>query len=125
MPYEILGGSQDRFVTIRVTGAMSRAIGLQSSVEASKLAARLGTHNFLYDVRNAPNTETTVANYRFAYDDLPSLHIDRHSRAALLTSPGDHSHDFIETVLQNAGYRVKLFTDESLAIAWLSNPHPS
>jgi hypothetical protein len=37
----------------------------------------------------------------------------------MLTSPNDKSHDFIETVLRNAGYDVKLFVNESEAITWL------
>lgn len=33
------------------------------------------------------------------------------ARVAGLISPGDHSHDFVETVSMNAGMFLKLFTD--------------
>ena len=45
--------------------------------------------------------------------------IDRNARVAVLRSPGDHSHDFIETVSRNAGLHVKLFTDRAKALAHL------
>jgi hypothetical protein len=46
---------------------------------------------------------------------LKTQGIDRNARVAILVSPNDYSHFFIETVLNNAGLYAKIFTDPDLA----------
>jgi hypothetical protein len=60
-----------------------------------------------------------VRNYEFANKEMVDFGFSRRSRSALLVRPDDRSHDFIETAFLNAGYAVKLFTDEVSAISWL------
>jgi len=50
---------------------------------------------------------------------MPKLGLQRDVKYAILTSPTDESHNFIETVCKNAGYIVKVFSDKNSAIAWL------
>ena len=50
---------------------------------------------------------------------MKRLDLQRDVRSAILVDSGDHSHDFVETVTQNAGYVVRVFDDEAAAIAWL------
>jgi hypothetical protein len=75
---------------------------------------------FLIDVREAPNTSSVFQNYNFAYQDMKDLNLQRDVRSAILTSPTDSTHDFVEMVTQNAGYNVQIFHDENAAIAWLN-----
>jgi hypothetical protein len=42
------------------------------------------------------------------------------ARIALLTSPGDTSHDFIETAAQDRGFDLRCFKAEDKALARLS-----
>ena len=42
------------------------------------------------------------------------------SMIAVLASPNDSQHDFIETAAQNNGIILRVFKDEDAAIAWLS-----
>lgn len=74
---------------------------------------------FLYDVRTVNNVSSVIENYLFAYEDTTLLDMPRDIRSAMLVGEGDHSHDFVETAFQNAGYNVKIFTDESSAVKWL------
>ena len=73
-------------------------------------------------MREARNTDSIVENYDFAYKDMSETeNIDRLARVAILSSPGDHSHDFIETVTRNSGLNVKLFNDPELARLFLTD----
>jgi hypothetical protein len=76
-------------------------------------------NRFLTDVREAPNASSTFENYEFAYKDLKELDARQDARVAILAAPSDRTHDFVEMVVQNAGYSVKIFHDAETAIAWL------
>jgi len=49
------------------------------------------------------------------------LDLQKNARSAILTSRDDRSHDMVETFMRNAGYNVRIFTDESAAVAWLDD----
>lgn len=98
---------------------MSSDIGRQSGVAAAQLANERNIKNFMFDVRSAPNVQSVIDDYTFAYEEMAALGFPSGSRSALLISSDDKSHDFIETAFRNAGYLVRIFTDESLAISWL------
>ncbi|KAA3649737.1 MAG: hypothetical protein DWQ11_18270 [Proteobacteria bacterium] len=74
---------------------------------------------FLYDVRGARNIETVFHNYRFANEDMARLNVNRAGSVAVVTDPDDHSHDFVETAVRNAGYDVRMFGDYDSAVCWL------
>ena len=89
---------------------------MQPNLEAHALGKKLGISRYIIDVTEAKNTDSVVQSYEFAYIDmLKTEGIDRNARAAILVSPDDHSHFFIETVLNNAGLYAKIFTDPDLA----------
>lgn len=104
---------------VQVKQDMNRALGRQLAEEATALGIKHRCIHQLIDVRESRNTEGPLENYSFAYDDLGKIAVDRRARTAILVSPGDNSHDFIEVVGRNAGYSVRLFTEEDKAIAWL------
>ena len=79
----------------------------------------LDIKRFLFDVRSANNVSSIIENYLFAYEGSASLDMPRDVRSAILISEEDHSHDFIEVTFRNAGYNVRIFTDESSAVKWL------
>ena len=53
---------------------------------------------------------------------MGDLNFARSAHVAILVSPDDRSHDFIETVNRNAGYNVRVFRDADAAISWLEEP---
>ena len=87
--------------------------------ELANYSRESGVHNYFFDVRNVKNISNVTDNYNFAHHDVSSLNIEKTGRHAILVSPDDHSHDFIETSMLNAGYNVKIFHDEDQAINWL------
>ncbi|MHB9027638.1 MAG: hypothetical protein ACYC9O_02595 [Candidatus Latescibacterota bacterium] len=74
------------------------------------------------DVTESRNIESSTKGYQFAHSDMMTDKIDRFARVAMLVSPGDHSHDFIETVSRNAGLNVTLFRDREQAVRHLLEP---
>jgi hypothetical protein len=120
MDYEVSIPQDRKYVLVKVNRPMTTELG----IECGKAATTLGKNNdikrFLFDLRDAPNIETVLPNYEFAYKGLESFGFPRDSRSVLLTRPDDRSHDFMETVFVNAGYYVRIFSDENAAIAWLA-----
>ncbi|QQS36422.1 MAG: hypothetical protein IPM56_00255 [Ignavibacteriales bacterium] len=119
MDYEIKVSESGKFVVVKVFKEMTVEKGQQTAIESQSLASQKGIKSFLYDVRDAPNTESPTSNYQFAYKGMPKFQGQRESKVAILTSPDDESHDFLITVMTNAGYNVKRFTDEEPALNWL------
>lgn len=100
---------------------MTRELAGALAAEVTLLAEKHRITGYLYDLRQSRNVETLTANYQFTHEDMQKMDvtIKRHARVALLTSPDDDSHDFVELVSRNAGYLVRQFKDQDEAIAWL------
>ena len=107
-------------IFIKVFNAMTSEIGAQCGPEIVRLSEEKHIKRFLFDVREAPNTQSDVQNYNFATEEISDFGFPHDSRTAFLIKPDDTSHDFITTLFLNAGYRVKSFTDEESAISWLT-----
>jgi hypothetical protein len=119
MNYEIFKSENGKYMVVQVKGPMSRDLAIEIALELDKKRKMLNVNNMLYDLRDSENVESVTSNYFFAYEDMEKLNLDKSARVAILTSPSDSSHDFIETVIKNAGYNVCQFKEEKLAIAWL------
>lgn len=112
-----------RYVISTVTGDFAAKEMLAAVLEAYKFAEEHGITRQLADVTKARNVDSVSRNYDFAYSEFQAVvAIDKRLRVAILVSPDDHSHDFAETVMQNAGLNVALFRDRDRAIAYLCSP---
>jgi hypothetical protein len=120
MSYELTIPPGAPYVLITVDEPFTRQLAIDLAVGSSRLAAFEGLRRFLYDLRCSRNIESILTNYEFVHRDMPPLDLDRWARVALLVSPDDHSHDFVETVSVNVGHAVRLFRDEAAAIHWLT-----
>ena len=120
MEYKIYPSEEGEYIILKVQGEINRKLAMQQNKEAHDLGAKLNINRYLVDVTEAKNTDTISNSYEFAYKDMQHAEgINKKARVALLVSPEDHSHDFIETVAQNAGLNVTKFNDIKLAIAFL------
>jgi len=113
--------SKDRtYIFIKIRGDINPGSAMQINLEAHALGRQMNIGQYLVDVTEAINTGSATDNYEFAYSDMRTREgIDKHARVATLVSPGDHSHDFVETTAVNAGLDVRLFTDLEQAIRFL------
>jgi hypothetical protein len=121
MKYTIKPSKDGKYIILTVVGEINRQSAMKQNLEAHALGKKLGINRHLVDVTEARNTDSVAESYDFAYTDMKETEgIDIYARVATLVSPGDHSHDFIETVARNSGLNVKIFTDPDLARQFLT-----
>jgi isopentenyldiphosphate isomerase len=116
---KIKTSDNNKYIIVQVNENMTRVLAERLGFEAIQLGNTKNITRFLYDLRNSRNTESINVNYIFANQDMKRLETNPNNMIAMLISAGDKSHDFIETVLRNAGYNVRIFEVETDAIAWL------
>lgn len=119
MDFEVYLSQSQRYLVCRAFAPITAEITREMAFQVGKLAAVTGVRNRLIDVRNMPNLMSVPSNYDLAYKDMEEMQIDRSTKVASLQSSDDHSHDFVCTAIRNAGYNLRVFTDEAEAIAWL------
>ena len=98
-----------------INGAFEKEFAQKAIQEAKKHTIK----KFLIDVRGISNIATTFEQYNLGYKDMTDFGLDPVSRIAILSDPENESHNFIETVFLNAGYKCRIFTDETDALDWL------
>ncbi len=119
MNYEIKLSDSGKYVIVCVNSDMTRELAEQVGLEATHLARKKNINLFLYDLRNSTNRESVNSNYIFAKQDINRIQPDYANKIAMLASPNDKSHNFVEIVLRNAGHNVLLFRDKEKALEWL------
>ena len=121
MEYEISVDEKGGYINIVVTGNMTNKFAMEINIRAHELGRKTNIGRFLMDLRQSRNTDDVIQNYNFAYKDMKvDDRIDRKAIVALLVSPDDNSHDFIETVSINTGLNVRKFTDSKKAKEYLA-----
>lgn len=116
MEYTIAPSVDGAFVVLTIKGEITRRNVMQLNLQAHALGRELRVSRYLVDVTEATNVDSALEIYKLAYSDMQHAEgIDRYARVATLVRPGDHSHDFMETVARNAGHDVRLFTDRDEA----------
>ncbi len=120
MPFEISHAASQRYQIVRVTGLITPEVARAMALETVTYAAETGIQARLFDVRGGTNVSSPSNIYDLAYTELEELGVSRATKAAILVSPHDASHDFVETALRNSGFNARKFTDEATAIAWLA-----
>jgi CBS-domain-containing membrane protein len=120
MSYTIKVSADGKYIILKHWGDINSEITTQRNLEAHALGAKLGISRHLVDVTEATHVDSATNTYKFAYDNMRTLPgINKKARVAVLVSPDDHSHDFVETVTRNAGQNVTLFRDRKAAIKHL------
>ena len=120
MTYSIQPSEDRRFITLKVVGEVTAENMLEHIIRAHKLGKQLAIKRYLVDATEANNVDSPLANYKFAYSDIKRAKgVDRPAVVAAVVSPEDHSHDFIEVALNNAGLPIKLFRELDRAREYL------
>lgn len=124
MSYSIHISDNRKFLCVVVKVDVTVPLACKWSAEMQNVSQTSGIRRFLIDVRGSRNISDVLENYMFAYKHADELKLERNTRYAILVSPGDSSHDFVETVMRNCGYYVRRFVDESSAVDWLEEDTP-
>jgi hypothetical protein len=120
MSYRIIPSEDHQYIIHKAVGSINRHIMFEQTLEAHALGKKLGINRFLVDLTEARNEDYLANDYFFAHEDMKkNKGINKSAIAALIISPEDRSHDFIEIVLRNAGLSARLFTDPDAAMNYL------
>ena len=120
MTYEISLSEQKTYLQIRVNEPVTSELLKDFIGETAKKADECRIDNFLFDLRCAPDRADVIDHYVMVYKQSPKIGFKSQSKHALVVSQNDMvDYSFVETILNNAGYQSKMFTDEGSAIEWL------
>ena len=119
MDYTIRLGASRRYVETHMHSPVTKELALKSQTDANKLAAQHDLTRFLVDVRGISTQTGTLGDVLVA-EGLRKTGMPLSSMIAVLASPNDSQHDFIEKAAQNRGIILRVFKDEDAAVAWLS-----
>jgi hypothetical protein len=120
MSYKILVSEDKKYIITKHWGEITSEMIMKRTIEAHALGKKYGITRHLMDVTEAKNVEPVIKTYEFAYRDvLETPGFDLNVRVAVLITPGDHSHNFAETVARNAGQDITIFSDREAAIKHL------
>lgn len=121
MPHSVAPSQDGSYVILTVVGTIPTTEMLGYILEAHALGRELHLSRYLVDASESRNANSPAENYAFARRGVGAQEgIDKSARVAALVSPDDHSHDFIETALRNAGYDFTLFRDREQAVRHLT-----
>ncbi|MBN1895849.1 hypothetical protein JW906_15280 [bacterium] len=121
MSYSITTSPDGKYVILKIQENITAENMIKMIVEAHAFGNSRNLSCYLVDATRCRNTSTVTDNYLFAYEDMKTTPgINLTARVAMLVSPDDHSHDFIETVTQNSGFDTQLFRDHSEAVLFLT-----
>jgi len=121
--------SQDNSITvehglIRVVYRGTVEYGATTAMlgEVARIGAETRSRLLLFDIREADYQNYYTDTVRHAQEG-PALGIEQKTfRIAFLGSERNPMLQFIEDVTVNRGFEVKVFTEESEALAWLRGP---
>jgi hypothetical protein len=120
MEFEISISKRNTYLNIHVKEAVTPDLLREFIEKTGNSSNKSGINKFLFDLRHAPNQTSTIFLYELVYDKYKELGFKPDSKHALLTSLEDRDgYHFVETILLNAGYQSKIFTDEKDAIEWV------
>jgi PIN domain nuclease of toxin-antitoxin system len=107
-----------KYLVCRVDEPVTEEVVNQMSSQMKELVEMTGVRNRLIDARGMPNLMSVLASYDLAYKDLDAMQMDRATKIAALRLPTTQA-GFASTAIKNAGFNLRVFADESEAVAWL------
>jgi hypothetical protein len=119
MEFEVSVAESGKYLVCRVFVPVTLDVAHRMAIALSELAEEAGVDDRLIDTRNVRNVMSVVDNYDLAYKDMDEWEISRATKVAALTSPGGGTHGFVIDAIRNAGFNLRVFHEEPLAIAWL------
>ena len=119
MKYKIALSEDETYVRVQVFETINGNMEREFAGNAIKIAKQRKINKFLVDVRGTPNIANSIEHYLLGYEDMNRFGLNRKTKIAILADTNDLSHNFIETVIINAGYRCRVFPDEDAALEWL------
>jgi len=117
--YQIAISEDKQYIRVRVSNAVTVGLAKRIFRCASELTEQDSICRLLIDVRGYTNLLGVIDGYEFANGGADKAGLTRKWQIAVLTNPSETAFDFLETVMMNAGFCFRVFTQEDEALAWV------
>ena len=118
MEFKISIVEDEKYLIIDVFEAITGEVETKMIQQTAKAMKDHHIKNVLADVRKVRNIANVPDKYDLAYSEAKRIGFPEDAQVAILVSPDDRSHDFIETVFRNVGYACRIFQDKNAATEW-------
>lgn len=119
MSFHVAISDDGKYITNKANVPVTLELAVQMAEQTARHIEDTGIQRVLVDLRGVSSVMSTFDDYKYAYTEIPRLGIPRGVYVALLTDPGDTTHEFMPIVSQNAGYTLQIFHTIELATEWL------
>ena len=121
MDHRISIEKRENFVHAYIIGPISQELLAEFMKKTSMKGKKWGFNRYIADLRQAEKQMSMVKDYNFAYRKAEEYGFKPGtSKHALIVRHEDiDDFAFIETVFQNAGHNLRIFTDEDAAFDWI------
>jgi len=120
MDYELKMADNGKFGILTVKNEVTNNLVIRFTRDVLKFTQANNVSLFFYDYRRAPSAQTYADQYELIYHRLNSDQLDSIQKIAILVSPKDRSHDFIEFLCAGLGRNILIFNDLTAAKDWLA-----
>lgn len=119
MDYKIKIVESKNYIVMKIFSDITLEVAREFTRDLAATVERTKIQNIFCDARGSRNVISTFDNYTYGYREMAELGLRQNIRSAVVIDPEDKTHNFIETVIQNAGYVTRMFKDENEALEWL------
>lgn len=109
------------YVLVKVNCDVTKDVAGAYTKDATKLCRELGLCCILVDVRGYSSLSGVMGKYEFAYRDGAKMGLTPSLKIVVLRDEGREDMQFLETVMNNAGFNYRVLVSEEAAIAWLES----
>ena len=107
------------YVLVRLQTDVSKELAMAFTRGATSLAKENDIMKILIDIRGFDSVSKVVEKYEFAYDAGLKLGLTPQWKVAMIRDEDKEDMQFFETVMRNAGFNYRMYTDEKEALTWL------
>ena len=119
--YNITFCKERKSVFLQVSNAVTLQLAVSFTTDLSALVKKLNFSRIVIDIRNSKSISSASDKYSYAHEKAELCGLSQSWKIALIKEIDDSSPDFLETVMINAGYKFKIFTNQDAALSWLES----
>lgn len=119
MDFEICIPRRKPHVRVKLKQNITKSRAEQFMKEATALGMQKNVRKLIVDLRGFSSESSIADKYSYAHREANTPALGHFLKTALLADEVTKDLTFMETVMQNAGFNFRLFTNETKAITWL------
>ena len=120
MDYVISISEDKTYMSVRLRANITKDLAIAFTKEVTSLGREKGLKKFFLDLRGFASESGVLEKYEFAYEMGIKLGLTPEWKVALLRDEARIEMQFFETVMRNAGFDYRMFTNEDEALTWLA-----